>query len=131
MSKQTRATYLCIGCPLGCHLEVCQQDASDPLKVEGHACRRGWDYALKEHTAPERMVASSVKITGSSWSRLPVKTLTAVPKDQIQRVCHALRDVVVQAPVRVGQVIVADVAGLSVDVVATRTLLSVLDECNS
>lgn len=118
--------YLCIGCPLGCRLEVDEDEAGHSIvEVRGFSCRRGKEYAVQEHTAPQRTVTTTVGINGGIWPRLPVRTSVPVPKDKVVVVCHRLAAVCVQAPVQLGQVIVADVAGTGCDVIATRDMASV------
>jgi CxxC motif-containing protein len=67
------------------------------------------------------MVTTTVQLVGGALARLPVKTRTPVPKTLVLAVCRALRGVRVTAPVSVGDVILADVLGAGVDVVATRS----------
>ena len=125
MSETTVATYLCIGCPLGCRLEVEVDAESHPVEVRGFSCKRGREYALQEHTAPQRVVTTTVAVTGGPWPRLPVKTSRPVPKDIVIALSRSLRGVSVRAPVSVGQVIVADALGAGADVVATRAMPAV------
>ncbi len=117
----TITTYLCIGCPLGCRLEVEEEDAQI-VAVRGFSCKRGEEYALQEHTDPRRMVTTTVAITNGRWARLPVKTTAAVPKEHERAVYAALRSVVMRAPIRLGDVVVGNIRGLGVDVVATRDM---------
>lgn len=117
--------YLCIGCPLGCRLEVDEDEATHAIaEVRGFSCRRGKEYAVQEHTAPQRIVTTTVGISGGIWPRLPVRTNVPVPKGKVVAVCRQLAAVCVQAPVQLGQVIVADVAGTGCDVIATRDMAS-------
>lgn len=118
-------TYLCIGCPLGCRLEVDESPEGDIVEVRGFACRRGKEHAVQEHTDPRRMVTTTVAVEGGLWPRLPVRTETTVPKQAVVDVCTALRSIRVRTPVHLGDVIVRDVAGTGVDVVATRDLETV------
>jgi len=115
-------TYLCIGCPLGCRLEVDESPEGDILEVRGFACRRGKEHAIQEHTDPRRMVSTTVAAEGGLWPRLPVRTESTVPKHAVRDVCRALRAIEVRAPVHLGDVIARDVAGTGVDIVATRDL---------
>lgn len=118
--------YLCIGCPLGCRLEVDEDETAHSIvEVRGFSCRRGKEYALQEHTAPQRTVTTTVGITGGVWPRLPVRTRVPVPKAMVVAVCRELAQVCVHAPVQSGQVIVADVAGTGCDIIATRDMASV------
>ncbi len=113
--------YLCIGCPLGCRLEVDAQDG-EVVEVRGYGCKRGQAFAVQEHTNPQRSVTTTVGVRGGRWPRLPVKTVDTVPKDLVIDVCRALHDLRVEAPVALGDVVLADVLGTGVDVVATRDM---------
>lgn len=114
--------YLCIGCPLGCRLEVDEGADGDIVEVRGFSCRKGRTFAVQEHTDPRRLVTTTVAITGARWPRLPVRTVEAVPKGLVLDVCRALAAVHLHAPVAIGDVVVADVCGTGIDVVATRDL---------
>ena len=118
----TTYAYLCIGCPLGCRLELDEKEGGDIVEVRGFSCRRGKEYAVQEHTDPRRLVTTTVAIEGSLWPRLPVKTTAQVPKDQVRDVCRALLAISVTAPVRIGDVIAENVLGTGADVVATRNM---------
>jgi CxxC motif-containing protein len=118
--------YLCIGCPLGCRLEVDEDEAAHTIvEVRGFSCRRGKEYAVQEHMAPQRTVTTTVGITGGIWPRLPVRTSKPVPKDKVVAICRQLAAVCVQTPVQLGQVIVPNIADTGCDVIATRDMASV------
>ena len=72
----------CIGCPLGCRIEVMMNDKGGIELVTGNSCHRGDIYARKEVTAPTRIVTSSVRVYGSREGErmVPVKTAADVPK---------------------------------------------------
>lgn len=52
-----------------------------------------------------------------------VKTKNDIPKEKIFDCVRALKGVEVQAPVHIGDVIMTDVAGTGVDIVATKEVL--------
>ena len=108
---------ICINCPKGCELEVVRKD-DGTVVVTGHACPRGEAYGRAELENPTRMVTGLVRIAGMR-KPLPVKTKTAVPKGKIDAVLFALHQTTVQLPVKIGDVIVPNVAGTGIDVVAT------------
>ena len=56
----------------------------------------------------------------ATCSMVSVKTAEDVPRDCVLGVIDALRDVSVEAPVRIGDVIVPNVCGTGVNVVATK-----------
>lgn len=115
-----RKELTCIGCPMGCQITV-EMDGKDILKVEGHTCEKGLTYAKKEVTNPTRIVTGSVIVTGSDKVHMvSVKTAQDIPKNKIFDCAEAISKVTVKAPVKIGDVIIKDVAGTGVDVIATR-----------
>ena len=115
-------TYLCIGCPFGCRMELDESEGGEIIEVRGNSCKKGEEFAKQEHIDPRRLVTTTVAVEGALWPRLPVKTTGEVPKLLVRDVCRALVNVRVQAPVVGGQVILADVLDTGVDVVATRSM---------
>lgn len=112
--------FVCIVCPRGCRLRV---DSSKDYEVTGNACPRGIPYGKQEARAPMRTVTSSVKIIGSDELRCPVKTSEPVPKQKMQEVVEAAKKIRIKAPIRLGDVVLENVAGTDADLLATRTLL--------
>ena len=110
----------CIGCPMGCPLTVTIE--GDVITVSGNTCALGDKYAKKEVTNPTRVVTSSVGIDGADIARVSVKTESDIPKDKIFDCVKALKDVEVPAPVKIGDVIVENVAGTGVNVIATKNV---------
>ena len=110
---------ICINCPKGCEMEV--GVAGDEVTVSGNSCPKGEAYARAEVTNPTRMVTGLVRVAGLR-KPLPVKTKVAVPKAKIDEVLFALHQTTVQLPVKIGDVIIPDVAGTGVDVVATANM---------
>ena len=111
----------CIGCPLGCALTV-EMNGCEVVSVTGNTCKRGDDYARKEVTNPTRIVTSSVKVEDGVLAAVSVKTKEDIPKGKIFDCVKALKDVCVKAPVAIGDVVLADVAGTGVDVIATKNV---------
>lgn len=116
------AHYLCIGCPLGCRLEVDEDEPGHIVEIRGFSCKRGKEYAAQEHVDPRRTVTTTVAVEHALWSRLPVKSTLPVPKHRVAEICQALRIATVHAPVHLGDVIVADILGTGADIVATRDM---------
>lgn len=114
----------CIRCPLGCQITV-TLDNGEIKDVTGNTCPRGDQYARKEVTNPTRVVTSIVRITGGVLPVLSVKTKDDIPKGKIFEVLDEIKPVIVEAPVKIGDVIVPDVAGTGVDIVATKDIAAV------
>ena len=126
MTTETETThYLCIGCPLGCRLEVDEGTDGDIVEIRGYSCRKGKTFAEREHTDPRRMITTTVGVRGGLWARLPVHTTDELPKDQIRDVVAMLRSITVSAPVAMGDVVASSVLGTDVDVVASRDMPAV------
>jgi len=113
---------ICIGCPLGCPIKVTLNEAGEINKVEGHTCKRGETYAIKEVTNPTRTITSTVRVCSSSTGAMTVscKTRTDVPKSKILDIIRDIKDLTVPAPVHIGDVIRKNVADTGVDLIATK-----------
>ncbi len=109
---------ICITCPKGCHLKVDEET----FAVTGNSCPRGAVYGANELRNPVRVVTSTVVLESESFRRLPVKTDRAIPKAKMFEVMAEIAKVRVHAPVRVGDVLIANVAGTDGNVVATRSV---------
>jgi CxxC motif-containing protein len=116
--------FVCIRCPLGCNITV-ETEKNEILSITGNTCPRGADYVTKELTDPRRTVTSLVKVKGGALPVVSVKTASDIPKDSIFDCIRALKDIEVQAPVEIGDVILRDVCGSGIDVVATREVARV------
>lgn len=110
---------ICINCPRGCELDV--TGSGNGVTVTGNVCPRGEEYGKSELVNPTRMVTGLARIAGMR-KPLPVKTKSPVPKGRIDDVLFALHQTTVQLPVKIGDVIVADVADTGIDVVATANM---------
>lgn len=97
-------------------MEASQHDGQ--ISVMGNACPRGAAYAQAELTHPTRMVTGLVKVAGTRRP-LPVKTRTAIPKEKIADVTNLLANTTTIPPKHIGDVIIENVCGTNVDIVAT------------
>jgi CxxC motif-containing protein len=116
---------ICITCPLGCHLTI-DRGPEETLAVSGNRCPRGVRYAEEELLAPKRVVSATARIDGAtiagSISRVPVRTTGPYPKDGVPEALAVIYALSVKLPVRRGQVLVTNLGGQGVDVIATRSL---------
>ena len=108
---------ICIVCPRGCHLRV---DEEKDYQVTGNSCPRGAEYGKNELLHPVRVLTSTVRLEGSAFRRCPVKTRQPIAKELMLRAAKTLDAVTVTAPVRCGDVVLSDLLGTGVDVVATK-----------
>ena len=110
----------CIVCPMGCKLKV--SGSADDLQVDGGKCPKGKDYAFDEVTNPMRMVCTTVKINGGIHSVIPVKTDKPIADKYKYEVVHAVKDIILSSPVKMGDVVVSDLFGTGVNIVAERDM---------
>lgn len=108
---------ICITCPRGCHLTV-----DDNMNVTGNFCPRGKAYAIAELTHPVRTLTSTVKVESKDNPRVPVKSNNPLPKELIFKAMEEIDKVSVKAPIHIGDVIIKDVCGSGVDIIATKNI---------
>lgn len=114
-------TYTCINCPLSCSLELVEENG-EVVEVTGNECEIGRRYAEEEFRDPRRMVTTTVKVENGILPLLPVVSTRPIPKSLVREAVRALADIVVEAPVREGQVVLPDILGTGADMVASRRM---------
>lgn len=110
----------CILCPNGCELEA--KMIQGHVEVSGHLCKRGIDFAKQELLNPMRVVCSTVKTNSKKNPRLPVKTSEAIEKDKITLIMAYINKIKVSLPIKLGDILGENVAGLGVNIIATASL---------
>ncbi|WP_242985370.1 DUF1667 domain-containing protein [Vallitalea okinawensis] len=110
----------CIVCPKGCRIKAKQE--GDELIIEGHACRRGYDYAVQELTCPKRHIQTTVQTIFSEHPRLSVKTDCPINFEKIREVMDACHHVLIKYKVRTGDIIIENVCNSGANIVATTDL---------
>lgn len=115
----TKREFICIGCPIGCPLEV-EIENGEVIKVTGNTCKRGETYAKKECINPTRIVTSSVCVSNGVEAVVPVKTQTDIPKEKIFDCVRELKNIVLDAPVHIGDIVIKNILDTGVDIVATK-----------
>ena len=104
----------CIICPNSCSLQI-----DDNLNVSGNLCERGRNFALQEMTDPKRSLTTTVRAKGLDKKVIPVKTDGEISKDMIQEAMKVLHQIVIDHPVKAGDVIVENICNSHVNVIAT------------
>lgn len=112
----------CVLCPVGCELEV-RGDRAGELEVSGNQCDKGVPFAVEEVLRPKRNLATSVPVRGTAARMVSVRLSEPVPREMLFPVLAEIRKLRPEAPVRRGQVLIANVLATGVDVIATRTVL--------
>ena len=110
----------CINCPVGCRMQVTVEDGQ-VTAVSGNTCKRGETYAKQECVAPLRMVTAVVRVDGS-FMPLSVKTKSPIPKKDIDNCMREIESLKLTAPIQIGQVVIENVCGSGVPVIATKSV---------
>ena len=118
--NQEPMEIICVACPKGCRLEV--RRAQGEILVSNTGCKQGKEYAVGEINDPRRMVASTVRVNNGLHPLVPVYTESPFPKGLIKDLLHEIRGVQIDAPVKIGQVIIRNALDTSINIVASRDL---------
>lgn len=116
-----RNEIICIVCPVGCRLLV-DKELDGEIMVEGNKCPRGKTYAIKEMTNPTRPLTSTVAISDGILNRLPVRTDGEIPKSMIYDCMKALCDINLNAPIKMGEIIINNILNTNVNIISSRTM---------
>ena len=111
----------CIVCPTGCTITL-QVKGRRILRIMGAPCRHGREYAAKEFHSPERMLTSTVLVRGAGRRLVPVRSSKPVAKGKILKCMNVLASLKVEAPVRIGQVLVRNILRSGADIIATGSV---------
>lgn len=110
--------YTCITCPRSCDLVLTDEDGE--ISVSGNGCRRGVEYAKNEYLSPKRMITTTIRLKNGEYRLMPVISSEPVPKEKLQDCLKLLYQMEVEAPVALRQVLVKDILGTNVDILAAR-----------
>jgi len=122
MSSEVKE-IICIICPVGCRMTV-KRDKSSPsgFMVSENQCKKGEAYGIKELTDPTRVLTTTVKINPGIYKRLPVRINGPIPKNKIFPCMKVINRVEVQAPVKIGSVIIENILDTGCDLIASRSM---------
>ena len=113
--------FVCVVCPIGCEIDLVH-DGSKIISMEGNKCEKSEEFVTQELIEPMRILTTTVRIEGSRWPVVPVRTDKVVPKRLFPRMMKQLRRTKLQAPVNMLDVVVKDVLRTGANIIATRTM---------
>lgn len=112
---------VCIVCPRSCRMTV-TTDGNETV-ITGNTCKRGKDFAVREMTDPRRTVCTTVR-TSFPWAPvLPVRVSGPIPKDRIFDLMHEVNRITVSDRIGRNDIVVPNILGLGVDLIATSNVL--------
>ena len=110
---------ICVACPMGCELKV-EVEGGAVASVTGHTCKRGVGYAETEITNPSRGFHSTLRVEGGAVPLVSVKSAAPVPKGLLMACAEATKHITAKAPIAIGDVLLRDLCGTGVDLIATN-----------
>jgi CxxC motif-containing protein len=113
---------ICIGCPLGCPINV-DFTQKKVQSISGNRCNLGLDYAKKECFNPERTLTTTVRIKNGHLPLVSVRTSKPISKKRIFEAMTLLAKVEIEAPIRIGEIIIPNLFGTNASIVATKNIL--------
>ena len=119
--KEETLKFTCIVCPIGCELIV-KKVGAKIIDIKGYKCPKGKEYAIQEVTNPQRILMTVVKVRGGSLPTVSVKTAKPIPKAKLFEAVKYLSKLELKPPIKIGDVIVDDIVGTGVPIVATRNV---------
>lgn len=119
--------FNCTTCPSECLLTVEVERDADGAVVEvrsvtGNSCPRGDKLAHQELICPMRVLTTTIAVSGGDEALLPVRTAEAIPLALHAQAMNLIRGLVVNAPIRIGDVVLEDLLGTSIDLVASMDI---------
>ena len=117
--------FNCTTCPSECLLTVeAECDVNDAVvevrSVVGNNCPRGDKFAHQELTCPMRVLTTTV--SGGDEALLPVRTADAIPLELHAQAMALIRGVVVDAPIRMGDIVLEDLLNTDIDLIASMDI---------
>lgn len=119
--------FNCTTCPSECLLTVeIERDVNGNVarvrSVTGNSCPRGDKFAHQELTCPMRVLTTTVAVSGGDEALLPVRTADAIPLELHAQAMALIRDVVVDAPIRMGDIVLEDLLNTDIDLIASMDI---------
>ena len=113
--------FVCIICPNGCRIKV-EYEGTNIKNIKGDECPKGKDYVKNEITNPLRVFTGSVLVENGNFSLVSVKTHAPIPKKYLKKIGEITRQIKVEAPVTIGQIVASNLLDNNIDLIATRKI---------
>lgn len=119
--------FNCTTCPSECLLTVEVKRGADGAVAEvysvaGNSCPRGDKFAHQELTCPMRVLTTTVAVSGGDEALLPVRTVEAIPLELHAQAMDLIRGLAVDAPIRMGDVVLPNLLDTGTDLIASMDI---------
>jgi len=120
MGKKVEIT--CISCPMGCDVELDIDDNDQITCMTGNNCKAGEKYVKNEYYNPTRVLPTTARVKNGVLPLVPVKSQDPIPKGLLKKAMVEIAKVELEAPVKLGDVVVENILDTGVNIVATREM---------
>jgi len=114
-------TIRCIVCPTGCEIDVIKEPDGE-ISFEGYSCNRGLEYAKQEFFAPKRILTTTIRVRNGFLPLVPVRVDKAILKEKLEDALQEIAVTEIEAPIKMGDVLIEDITGEDVNIIASRNL---------
>lgn len=119
--------FNCTTCPSECLLtvEVERDDdghVAEVRSVTGNNCPRGDKFARQELSCPMRVLTTTVAVSSGDEALLPVRTADAIPLELHAQAMALIRGLVINAPIRMGDVVLENLLDTNINLVASMDI---------
>ncbi|MFW9947603.1 MAG: DUF1667 domain-containing protein [Candidatus Odinarchaeota archaeon] len=111
----------CIVCPTGCEIQV-KKGTDEKVTFDGYTCERGLEYAQQEYYEPKRILTTTMRIENGLLPLIPVRTDKAILKEKLKDVLEEIAKMKIEAPIKMGDILIENVLGLGANLIASRDL---------
>ncbi|MCK5732531.1 MAG: DUF1667 domain-containing protein [Tenericutes bacterium] len=109
-------SFICIVCPRGCRVSI-----DENMNITGNQCKRGESYVMTELTAPKRVITTTARTIFRELPRVSVKTDKPIPKELIYNIMDIINEAVVDSPMAIGEVLIANVLDTGANIILTKS----------
>lgn len=113
----------CIICPTGCAITA-TPDQRGNVNFEGYTCKRGLEYARQEYFEPKRILTTTMRVENGKLPLVPVRTDKPIPKEKLVDSIKEVAQKIVKAPIKMGDILINNLLGLDVHIIASRDLIA-------
>jgi CxxC motif-containing protein len=110
----------CIVCPTGCQIQAISKGSD--IVFEGYTCDRGLEYAQQEYFEPKRILTTTIRVENGFLPLIPVRTDKPILKEKLKEALDEIAKTQVNAPIKMGDILIENILGLESNVIASRNL---------
>ncbi len=82
-------------------------------------------YTLEEFISPKRILTTTMRVENGFLPLIPVRSDRPIPKERLLEALKQIAFTKIKAPIKMGDILLKDLLGLEVDIIASRDLIKV------